>query len=526
MDVPSSEVIPNMKLFNDAEKILDVAKEDTEDKHSNIPRLKPINRQQILLHPIDIENLVAEDHEVRAIWEFVGRLDLSQYYETIGAIEGEAGRSPWDPQLLISIWIYSYGKGISSAREISRLCEYDPVYQWLTGMEVINHHTLSDFRIKYHEALNNLFTETLGVLSSEGLVTLERVMHDGTKIKAYASADTFRSEKRIDAYLKLAEEQVQIMEEMSDKEISPRVHKAKERAIREKKEKLELALEELKKVRANKNNKDKEKARVSITDPQSRIMKQSDGGYAPSYNVQISADDKEKIVVGVQVSQSGSDYGELVPSCEKIEENMGSVPKQLVVDGGFVSRENIIAMDERKVDLIGNLEEGKSQSDGQFNKRGIDPAFRPNNFIYHDCSNTYTCPAGKILSYEGKEERIGKINYKYRISWNDCEVCNSKNKCCPMNEKKGRALIRSEDASAITAFREKMQTEEAKSIYKRRGEVAEFPNAWIKTKIGLSQFRLQGLIKVTIEALWACLTYNIKQWIRIRWRQQWVECGN
>lgn len=523
MDKIGKEVLSERKLFNEDGKTLYADRVDTGEKDSKIPRLKPIDRQQMLLHPVEIEKLISEDHEVRAIWEFIGRLDLSEYYEEISAVEGEAGRTPWAPQLLISIWIYSYGKGVSSAREICRLCEYDPAYQWLTGMEVINYHTLSDFRIKYYEALNNLFTEVLGVLSSEGLVTLERVMHDGTKIKAYASADTFRSEKRIEEHLKLAEEQVRIMAEMSDKEISPRVAKARERAVREKKEKLELALEELKKVRAKKDKEDK--IRVSITDSQSRIMKQSDGGYAPSYNVQISTDEKEKIIVGMRVSQSGSDYGELIPSCEKIEKNMGRAPKQLVVDGGFVSRENIIAMDKKKVDLIGNLEEGKSQSDSQLDKRGISPAFRPNNFIYDKSSNTYSCPAGKILRYTGKEKRIGKTNYRYNASWNDCKVCHFKDKCCPENKKKGRTLTRGEDMAVIMTFREKVQTEEAKDIYKRRGEVAEFPNCWIKSKIGLRQFRLQGLIKVTMEALWACLTYNIKQWIRIRWKPQWVACG-
>ena len=264
---------------------------------------------------------------------------------------------------------------------------------------------------------------------------------------------------------------------------------------------------------------------MSMTDPQARIMKQSDGGYAPSYNVQISTDSKEKVIVGVGISQSGSDYGELVPSYKKIEENMGRAPNQIVVDGGYVSRENILAMDEKKIDLIGGYSEGgKGQSSGQFDKRGIDPAFRPNNFIYDAVSNIYTCPGGKILRYKGKEKRIGKTNYKYQASKCDCEVCSFKKKCCPENDMKGRAIMRGENVPVVTAFITKMQTEEAKTIYKQRGAVAEFPNAWIKDKIRLRQFRLRGLKKVRIEALWACLTYNIKQWIRICWRPQWIEC--
>lgn len=486
-------------------------------------RVRTINRRQMILRPVDVESLVSYEHEVRAIWELVERLDLSEYYKGIEAVEGVAGRSAFAPQLLISIWIYSYSKGISSAREISRLCEYDPAYQWLTGMEIINHHTLSDFRVAHKEALEELFVEVLGVLSNEGLVTLERVMHDGTKIKAKASADTFRREDKIRAHLEMAQEQVRLMEENADREVSLRVAKARERAVREKKERLELAVGELEKIRACKTNKeDKEKARVSMTDPECRIMKQSDGGYAPSYNVQISTDAKENIIVGVGVSQLGSDYEELIPAVGRVEENMGHAPLEMVVDGGFISRENILAMNDNGINLIGGVSDNSNRRAGQFDKRGVAPEFRPDRFTYDKVSDSYTCPAGKVLKYEGKEELIGRRNYKYRANARDCQKCSFKERCCPKNGMKGRCVVRGEDDPVVAAFITKMETEETKVIYKQRGEVAEFPNAWIKSKIGLRQFRLCGLIKAGIETLWACLTYNIQQWIRLCWRPQLV----
>ena len=203
------------------------------------PRLKPINRQQLVMRPTDVEQLVSEDHEVRAIWEFVGRLDLGRYYEDMGVVEGEAGRPALDPRLMISLWIYGYSKGVSSGREISRLCDYDPAYQWLTGLEGVNHHSLSDFRVRHKEALDELFTQVLGLLSAEGLVSLERVMHDGTKVKAYASADTFRREQRVRAHLEVARQQVERMgDPRTAQEVSPRVAKARERAAREKRQRL------------------------------------------------------------------------------------------------------------------------------------------------------------------------------------------------------------------------------------------------------------------------------------------------
>jgi transposase len=487
-------------------------------------RLKPINREQMVLRAVEVEKLVAEDHEVRAIWEFVGRLDLSLYYEDIEVVEGEAGRPALEPRLMISLWIYGYSKGVSSAREISRLCEYDPAYQWLTGLKAINYHTLSDFRVKHKEALDELFIGGLGVMSAEGLVSLERVMHDGSKVKAYAGVDTFRREEKLRAHLEAARQQVEQMgDPRTAEEVSPRVAKARQRAARDKQQRLEKALEELEEIRASKSSlEEKKKVRVSTTDPEARIMKQPDGGFAPSYNAQITTDAKEKVIVGVTVSQCGSDYGELVPAMEKVEENMGRNPEQAVVDGGFMSRENILAMDGKKIDLIGPMGDGAEQSVGQLNRRGVEPAFRPEAFGYDEGSDTYTCPAGKVLRPDGKEEQPGRINYLYRAQGADCRACPFREKCCPQSGTRGRRIRRAVDDPVIVAHMEKMQTEEAQEIYRQRGGVAEFPNAWIKDKIGLRQFRLRGLIKVGMEVLWACLTYNIKQWIRLCWRPQWA----
>jgi transposase len=458
---------------------------------------------------------------VRAIWDFVGHLDLGQYYGEIDAVEGEAGRPAWDPRLMISLWVYAYSKGVSSGREIGRLCETDPAYQWLTGLGAVNYHTLCDFRVAHQKALDELFTQVLGLLSAEGLVTLERVMHDGTKVKACASGDTFRREERIGAHLEKAREQVKQMgDPRVAEEVGPRVTKARQRAAREKQERLEKALEELEKIRGTKTGKeDKEQVRVSMTDPEARIMKQGGGGgYGPSYNLQLSTDEANKVIVGVGVTQSGTDYGELEEAEERIERNMGRAPGEMVVDGGFVSRSNILAMEKRGVGLIGPLEEGVAQSAGQMKRRGVEEGFRPDRFGYDAQQDTYWCPAGKALRLEGKEKRIGKVNYQYRARVEDCQTCCHKMRCCPQNESKGRAIVRGVDAPEVVSYIAKMKTEEAKAIYKRRGEVAEFPNAWLKDKIGLRQFRLRGLLKVGIEAMWACLTYNIQQWIRLCWR--------
>src|SRR5579863_6350906 len=149
-----------------------------ETRQKEAPRLRTVNRAQMMWRVVDVEALIEEDHPARAIWEFTGRLDLSLFCSDIRAVEGGAGQPALDPRLLVSLWLYAYSRGIGSAREVSRQCEYEPGLQWLCGLEPVNHHSLSDFRVEHARALEQLFTQVLGVLSAEGIITLERVMHD------------------------------------------------------------------------------------------------------------------------------------------------------------------------------------------------------------------------------------------------------------------------------------------------------------------------------------------------------------
>jgi hypothetical protein len=347
---------------------------------------------------------------------------------------------------------------------------------------------------------------------------LERVMHDGTKIKACAGADSFRRHERMAAHLEAARQQIQALEQPAE-ELSARQAAARERAAQERAQRLEQALKELEKIRENKRGAgEKESARASVSDPEARIMKQSDGGYAPSYNVQLSTDAAQKIIVGVGVSQSASDYGELAGAIDKVEQNLGHKPEQVVTDGGFTCRENIMDQAAKGVDFIGSAAEHDRQSAGQMRRRGVAEEFYPQAFVYDPQQDTYRCPAGQTLEPVGQEQRPGVVQHKYQAQPALCQACPFKDKCCPQNAHKGRSLIRAVEAPEVRQFLEKMQTPAAKDIYRQRGAVAEFPNAWIKDKLGLRQFRLRGLAKVLLEVLWACLTYNIQQWIRLRWR--------
>ena len=486
-------------------------------------RFQPVNRQQMVWRPVDVEKLVEPDHLVRAIWELTGRLDLTRYTAEVGSVEGGAGRPSINPRLLICLWIYAYSEKVSSAREVERRCAYHPAYQWLTGCEIINHHTLSDFRVQHLEALDELFAQLLGVLSSEGLITLEQVVHDGTKVKAAASGRSFHREKTLRTHLEAARERVRAMGDPRDEEGGRRPVAARQRAARDKVERLEQALREMAKVQAAPEARaEKSQRRVSATDPEARIMKQGDGGHAPSHNVQISTDVAHGIIVGASVTQEANDQKQLVPAVEEVQRQNGRPPGQMIVDAGYTTRENVLAAAERGLDLIGGAMPGDAAAAARrLEQRGVDPALDPQPFRYHPETHTYTCPAEKVLPYQTTQhDRVGVERQVYKARAADCRDCALRPACQP--GKQGRRIVRSENVPTVAAYVAKMQTEAARAAYHRRAPVAEFTNAWLKAKLGLRQFCVRGLQKVRCEVLWACLTYNIQQWFRLHWKARLI----
>jgi hypothetical protein len=280
---------------------------------------------------------------------------------------------------------------------------------------------------------------------------------------------------------------------------------------------LEQALEEFNQLAEQ--DKDKEHRRVSTSDPEARVMKQPGGGYAPSYNVQIDTDAKNGVVVAVGVVQAGNDFEQLEPGIDRVQDHLGKTPKEVVTDGGFVSRDNIVAMTRRGIEYIAPCVDDAGKGQSSYDSRGVSGQYQSSQFIYDAQSNSYRCPQGKILKYEGKEERHLQLSYRYRAQRSDCQGCPMKSQCCPGNRVTGRSVHRSEELAEVAEFRQKMETQRAREIYKTRAQVAETPNLWIKAKFGLRQFSVRGLAKVGMEALWACLTYNIRVWMRLCWRK-------
>ena len=322
------------------------------------------DRQQLLWAPVDLESLVPQDHAARAIWGFLEKLDLSAFYGPIRAVVNRPGRPTTDPQVLLALWLLATVDGIGSARRLARLCEEHDGYRWLRGHVPINYHMLSDFRVAHQEALNDLLTQIIASLMAAGAVSLERVAQDGMRVRASAGAASFRGKKGLEGCLERARAQVERLakeRERPDPGVTRREQGARERAAREREERVQQALTYLPQAQAKKERQQHTKATaerskvtaalVSTTDPQARVMKMPDGGFRPAYNVELATDSAKGIIVGVAVTSEGTDAGQAAPMEEQVFNRTGQHPNTYLIDGGFATREDITALEQRAVSV-------------------------------------------------------------------------------------------------------------------------------------------------------------------------------
>ena len=321
-------------------------------------RVVTADRQQLELRPLDLDGLLASDHPARAMWAAVERLDLRAFYEPIRAREHQPGRPPTDPKVLVALWLYATADGVGSAREVERLCREHHAYQWLRGGVPINHHLLSDFRVGHERALDELFTQVLGVLLHKRLITVQRVSQDGLRVRASAGTSSFRRQVKLKQWLRMARDQVEAVKAAAAAQVTAAQQAAHERAARERAARLEQALVHLDAVVAQRvaqrgGRKPKGEPRASTTDPEARTMKMSDGGFRPAYNIQIASVPGSQVIVGVQVSTCASDQGQVPAMVAEVEARTGQRPAEYLVDGGYTDKASVEHCAAQGVTLYG-----------------------------------------------------------------------------------------------------------------------------------------------------------------------------
>lgn len=407
---------------------------------SGKPRIEEPQRSQgemLFEYP---EDALEPSHPARMLWDVLGMMDLKAFSKGCVAVEGAAGRALKSPRMLLSLWLYALSQAVGSAREIARLVHSDVAYRWIAGNVDISHQKLSQFRVGHGAALSELMTNVLATLMHKGLLSLALVAQDGTRTRAAASSPSFRTYGSLLQCREQARLHVKaVLAAADDPEYTRAQHAARAKAAREFQERVEAAIATVTELQSQRSPSDSA-ARASTTDAEARRMKMGDGGFRPAYNVQYavagSAMGGPRTIVGVNVTNVGSDLSSLAPMVEQIEARTGQRPGALLADGGHVKAEDISATRSMGVDVL----------------------------------------------------------------------------VPPQETAKDIEKLKAEGADAqVIAWRERMETDEAKQIYRARAGLVELANAHQKTHHGITQVLVRGVAKVTCVILLNAIGSNLLQ---------------
>jgi transposase len=417
--------------------------------------LRPV-RNQVEWVARDLDASLPDDHPARAIWAFLERMDLSAFYASIKSVQGHAGHPTTGPQVLLALWLYATSEGIGSARQIDRLCQEHDAYRWLCGGVSINYHTLSDFRVAHQEALDQLLTEILAAMMDAGLVKLCHVAQDGMRVRANAGKSSFRRESSLQRCLKEAEQQVAKLateRENPDAGCNARQEAARKRAARERQQRVEKALQRMPKIQAEKERRKKNMCKAK----------------------------REKVPEG-RVSTTD-------PECRVMK----------MADGGFRPAYNLQLATDETSQVIVAVAVDTTGSDG-----GQAPPV-----LEQVVKRTGRVPEAYLMDGNfAKREDITTLELRgvtvYAPAQGPRTTTSGRTKTSP-----GRG-----DTPQVARWRERMETEEAKQIYKGRAATAECVNAHGR-RHGLMQLLVRGVDKVLSVLLLVAITHNLLRWIAL-----------
>lgn len=384
------------------------------------------------------------DHRVRLVWQFVESLDLSELYASIKATEGNVGRNPIDPRILFCLWLFATIEGISSARKLAELTTRDIAYRWICGEVSVNHHRLSDFRVEHGELLERILTDSIAALLQQKLITLETLAQDGMRVRASAGGSSFRKSDTLDRAHQAAKAHVEQVRQQQAEEHDG--GNERRRAAQER-----AARERLERVEA---------AREQMKELQERREKRESS--VPTSEPRASTTDPE-------------------------------ARRMKMADGGVRPALNAQFVSDGDAQLVVSVDVTNQGSDSGRMK----PAYDAVREEYDVTPKHYLVDGGF-----GKKEDVTHVEQQGTQVFSPLYAEKKQ-----LAEGKDPSAPRREETPEMTAYRQRMGTEEAKAIYRRRSAIAEFPNADCRNR-GLTQFRVRGLVKAKAQALWHALAYN------------------
>jgi transposase len=511
----------------------------------------PLPREQAVLFQTRIDDVISENHVVRVFSEILEGYDWSDWESRY---HGVLGQPPIHPRVLASLWLFGIRRGFRSSRMVEYMASHNFDFMWLAEGHQPDYSTLSKFRTKFEEELKDLFRHVVHVSMVAGFVDMLEVAADGTRVKANSNRfDTWTDEKittvlnelAAEFGVKLAESQqtdqvdaglfgTGILSENSEgsQMLTPELQDLKQRqaALQE----IQKQLREADKARRQDGTDPvKNPAQIPMTDPESRVLPNKEGGYAPNYNPVATTESVNGFIVDCDVVCTTPETAELLPSMDRISAEYGVTPQRGLGDGAYATGPNIVGMEARGIEFYSHLESPDPQTnpavradptqpvpEAQWPNLPISPQtkkFDKACFQYdaeHDC---YWCPMGKSVDYE---EKKSDTHRGQKRQWNQyrcqaCATCPLREKCVSAKSKAGRTVSRDVYTPDRDRLAAKMRVESNQKIYDQRMRIAETPFGLIKHVMGLRQFLLRGLDKVKTEWRWACLAVNLNKLARL-----------
>ena len=342
---------------------------------------RPWEVDQAWLLPPSVQELVPKDDPAHLVRDVVrSELDLSAILETY---DEERGYPPYHPTMMTALLLYAYTQGVYSSRRIARSCQHRVDFMAITAMQTPDFRTINNFRKRHLAALGGLFTQVLRLCARAGLVQLGHVALDGTKVQANASKHKAMSYDRMNkaekdlaatvaewfakAEAADADEDAEFGEDRRGDEMPAWVADKLKRLEKIRGAKAELEAEAKKQLQAEedkppgpprhprggkkrpkKDGTPHDKAQLNFTDPDSRIMK-GPTGYIQAYNCQAAVDADHQVIVAHSVGNQQNDWNQLIPMVTQIRENLGRQTAELSADSGYLSEENLTALDRRRI---------------------------------------------------------------------------------------------------------------------------------------------------------------------------------
>lgn len=404
----------------------------------------------------DLDSLVSEDHPVRAIWVFLESLDLSGFYASVKTSADRPGRPASDPRVLLALWVYATAEGVGSARQLDRLCQEHDAYRWIRGGVPVDYHLLSDFRVEHQQALDQLLTRIVAALMANELVTLKKVAHDGVRVRASAGGSSFHRRSRLEQCLVGAEEQVKKLSEehgRPDPEVSKREQAARERAARDRAARIRRALDEMPIVEKAKKGQE----RTLAKDKRKKIAEARVSTTDPEMRVIKMPDGGWRPAYNVQFATD--------------------VDSGVIVGAGVVNQGS-------DAGLAPPMEEQVAR------RSGIHP-------------ESYLVDGGFA-----QRDTITTLESRHVTVYAPVRP--------PRTTTSGRhcSTPRIDDSPAVRSWRKRMETVEAKAIYKMRASTAEWTNAQARSH-GLVPFTVRGIYKALSVVLLVAITHDILRGIAL-----------